>query len=103
LQRCELHYWGDIDTHGFAILDQLRAHWLHAQTFLMDRDTLLSHEVQWTPEPQPTQRDLPRLNEAERRLYDDLRWCRLRAEPVRLEQERIGFECVERAVLTRLL
>ena len=24
LHRCQLHYWGDIDTHGFAILDQLR-------------------------------------------------------------------------------
>lgn len=26
LHRCPLHYWGDIDTHGFAILDRLRAH-----------------------------------------------------------------------------
>jgi hypothetical protein len=100
LQCCELHYWGDMDTHGFAILDQLRAHWPHAQSLLMDRDTLLSHEAQWTPEPQPTQRDLPRLNDAERRLYDELRWCRLRDVPVRLEQERIGFGCVERAVNT---
>ena len=25
LQERTLHYWGDIDTHGFAILDQLRA------------------------------------------------------------------------------
>jgi len=25
LQDCRIHYWGDIDTHGFAILDQLRA------------------------------------------------------------------------------
>ena len=98
LQRCDLHHWGDIDTHGFAILDQLRAHFPHAQSFMMDRDTLLAHQAQWTPEPQPTQRDLPRLNEAERRLYDDLRWCRLRAEPLRLEQERIAFGAVTSAV-----
>jgi hypothetical protein len=98
LQRCTLHYWGDIDTHGFAILDQLRAHLPHARSFLMDRVTLLAHPAQWTVEPQPTQRDLPRLNEAERRLYDDLRWRRLRDEPVRLEQERIGFGWVESAV-----
>jgi hypothetical protein len=26
LHRCQLHYWGDIDTHGFAILDQLRGY-----------------------------------------------------------------------------
>jgi hypothetical protein len=98
LQQRELHYWGDIDTHGFAILDQLRAHFPQAQSFLMDRDTLLAHEAQWTDEPQPTQRDLPRLTEPERRLYDDLRWRRLRDEPLRLEQERIGFGWVERAV-----
>jgi hypothetical protein len=99
LQQCGLHYWGDIDTHGFAILDQLRARFPHAQSFLMDHDTLLEHQAQWTLEPQPTQRDLPRLNEAERRVYDDLRWRRLRDEPLRLEQERIAFGCVERAVM----
>jgi hypothetical protein len=98
LQRCGLHYWGDIDTHGFAILDQLRSRFPQAQSFLMDRDTLLEHQAQWTSEPQPTQRDLPRLNEAERRLFDDLRWRRLRDEPLRLEQERIAFGRVERAV-----
>jgi hypothetical protein len=99
LQQCALHYWGDIDTHGFAILDQLRACFPHAQSFLMDRDTLLEHQAQWTLEPQATQRDLPRLNEAERRLYDDLRWRRLRDEPLRLEQERVAFGRVERAVV----
>jgi hypothetical protein len=56
LQQCGLHYWGDIDTHGFAILDQLRARFPHAQSFLMDHDTLLEHQAQWTLEPQPTQR-----------------------------------------------
>ena len=64
----------------------------------MDRGTLLEHQAQWTSEPQPTQRDLPRLNEAERRVYGDLRWRRVRDEPLRLEQERIAFGCVERAV-----
>ena len=93
-----LHYWGDIDTHGFAILDQLRSHWPHARSFLMDRATLLAHRPQWTDEPTPTQRDLPRLNGAERALYDDLRWLRLQNTPLRLEQERIGFGWVERGV-----
>jgi hypothetical protein len=98
LHECALHYWGDIDTHGFAILDQWRAHFPHARSWLMDHDTLLAHREQWTEEPQPTQRDLPRLGDDERRLYDDLRWRRLRAEPVRLEQERIGFGRVLEAV-----
>ncbi len=102
LHACELHYWGDIDTHGFAILDQLRAHFPHAQSFLMDRDILLAHQAQWTTEPQPTQRDLPRLSVEERRLFDDLRWRRLRDEPLRLEQERIAFGRVERALAARV-
>ena len=102
LRQRDVYYWGDIDTHGFAILDQLRAHVPQAQSLLMDHDTLLAHQAQWTPEPQPTQRDLPRLNEAERRLYDDLRWRRLRPEPLRLEQERIAYGSVERAVAAAL-
>ena len=102
LQQRSLHYWGDIDTHGFAILDQLRAHFAHAQSFLMDRDTLLAHRDHWVDEPQPTQRDLPRLSDPERRLYDDLRWRRLRDEPLRLEQERIAFGRVEQAAAALL-
>lgn len=38
------------------------------------------------------------LNDAARRLLDDLRCRRLREEPLRLEQERIRFGWVERAV-----
>ena len=86
-----VYYWGDIDTHGFAILDQLRATLPHAQSLLMDRATLLEHEALWTDEPQATQRDLTRLTDEERRLYDDLRWRRLRASTIRLEQERVGY------------
>ena len=102
LHRCGLHYWGDIDTHGFAILDQLRTHFAHARSFLMDRDTLLAHREQWVDEPQPTHRELPRLTDDERRLYDDLRWRRLRDAPLRLEQERIAFGRVESAVTALL-
>ena len=98
LHQRRLHYWGDIDTHGFAILDQLRSHFPHALSFLMDRDTLLAHRAQWIPEPQPTQRELPRLDAEERRLYDDLRWRRIAEEAVRLEQERIAYGRVEERV-----
>ena len=94
-----LHYWGDIDTHGFAILDQLRAHHPHVKSFLMDRETLLTHRPQWTAEPQPTLRNLPRLGPEESALYDELRWLRLSDRPLRLEQERIAFGRVAQAVV----
>jgi hypothetical protein len=97
LRRCAIHYWGDIDTHGFAILDQLRAHLPHADSFLMDRKTLMAHELHWVSEPQPLRRDLPRLSTEERELFDDLRDNRIR-RAVRLEQERIGFNWVKTAL-----
>jgi hypothetical protein len=97
LSRCRVHYWGDIDTHGFAILDQLRAHVAHAESFLMDRATLLAFEAQWGEEEKQTRRDLLRLTPDECALYDDLRDNRLRKN-LRLEQERIGFGWVESAL-----
>ena len=97
LEQCTLYYWGDIDTHGFAILDQLRHAFPLVKSFLMDRETLLEHTSQWGEEPQPTLRDLPRLTEEESALYDDLRDNRLR-KALRLEQERIGFGWVQRVL-----
>ena len=97
LSRCRVHYWGDIDTHGYAILDQLRSQFDHAESFLMDRSTLLAFEPLWGKEEKQTLRYLPRLTAEERTLYDDLRDNRIR-EKLRLEQERIGFNWVESAL-----
>lgn len=94
LTRCRIHYWGDIDTHGFAILDQLRSRFSHVESFLMDRKTLLTFTSQWGEEIKQTVRDLPRLSHEERALYDDLRDNRIHMN-LRLEQERIGFSWVE--------
>jgi hypothetical protein len=33
LASAAVHYWGDIDTHGFAISDQLRAALPHTTSF----------------------------------------------------------------------
>jgi hypothetical protein len=90
LHRCPLHYWGDIDTHGFAILDQLRGHFPHAASFLMDKETLLAHRSHWGEEPDPARHDLSRLTRGEAAVYDDLRFDRHQPR-LRLEQERVGF------------
>jgi hypothetical protein len=100
LSRCRIQYWGDIDTHGFAILDQLRSQFSHVESLLMDRGTLLAFESCWGEEVKQTTRDLSRLNREEEALYDDLRDNRIRKN-LRLEQERIGFHWVE-AALARL-
>ena len=92
-----LFYWGDIDTHGFAILDRLRAHFDHARSLLMDRATLMAHQGLWVHEAAPLPRPLDRLTPEESSLFEDLRQNRL-GEHVRLEQERIGFAWVRRAL-----
>lgn len=101
LKNCSIHYWGDIDTHGFGILNQLRTHFDHVASFLMDRETLLAHAIVWGHEDKPLRADLDRLTAEERLLYDDLRDNRIRAG-LRLEQEHIGFRWLARR-LERLL
>jgi hypothetical protein len=93
-------YWGDLDTHGFAMLSRLRSVNPGAASILMDRETLLAHRPLWVHEPEPHRGELPGLSEDERRLYEDLRDDRL-GEGVRLEQERIPFAWV-RSALDRL-
>jgi hypothetical protein len=90
LREREVFYWGDIDTHGFAILSQFREHLPRARSLLMDRRTLMDHREHWTAEPRPARAELPRLTPEEANLYDDLRRDRI-APSLRLEQERIGY------------
>jgi hypothetical protein len=90
LKHCPIYYWGDIDTHGFGILDQLRGHFDHVVSFLMDRATLDAHAAIWGSEDKPLCIDLHRLTPEERALYDDLRDNRI-CTGLRLEQEHIGF------------
>jgi hypothetical protein len=92
-----LTYWGDIDTHGFAILDRLRQHFPHARSMLMDRTTLLAHETHWVREPKPVATRLDRLHPNEADLYRDLVEETL-GPTVRLEQERISYAAIEHAV-----
>jgi hypothetical protein len=101
LTRCTLYYWGDIDTHGFAILDQLRSRFGHVESFLMDRATLMAHESLWGRESDQVLHDLPRLTSLECALFNDLRDNRLRNN-LRMEQELVGFGWFETA-LKRIL
>ena len=101
LENRRVIYWGDIDTHGFAMLSQLRASLPLAASMLMDRATLLAHEGQWVREPKPTNARLPGLEEAEHGLYVDLIEGRF-GEAVRLEQERISFDWVREALISAL-
>ncbi len=97
LHRVELHYWGDIDTHGFRILDQFRSIFPHTRSFLMDWQTLRDHEISWGEETKPTRVELKHLTQREQDLYDELRFDRIRKN-LRLEQEFIRYSAVEKSV-----
>ncbi len=97
LSERRIHYWGDIDTHGFAMLDQLRGYHPHVQSLSMDKATLLEHRLLWGRENRPTRRELSHLNRPEQELYDALRENR-HAENLRLEQERISYAWLEAAL-----
>ena len=98
LADSQLFYWGDIDTHGFAILNQLRSRFAHVASFMMDKDTLMMHQALWGHEPDQARQDLAWLNADEQAVYDDLRDNRIRAN-LRLEQEMIGFNWMQNALL----
>lgn len=87
-----VHYWGDLDTHGLAILGRLRGHLPQVRSLLMDEATLLAHRWLWRNEPVPHRAGIiEHLNTAEQALYRDLRGDRWDVR-VRLEQERIGWD-----------
>jgi len=83
-----LIYWGDLDTHGFAILDRLRSLFPRVESFLMDRGTLVAQLGLWVTEEEARDVPLERLTTDEAALYDDIRANRL-GNNVRLEQERV--------------
>ncbi|SEH90046.1 hypothetical protein SAMN04489835_5442 [Mycolicibacterium rutilum] len=94
LAEADILYWGDIDTHGFAILDRLRAWLPRARSVLMDRETLLTHRDRWVTEDRSAKSVLTRLTPDERDLYSELVGDGL-GDRVRLEQERIDWHWVE--------
>ena len=85
-------YWGDIDTHGYAILHLARSRFPHLVSVMMDEATMLRFSTLWTEErSQHAAEDFATLTVEERAVYDALRkntW----GQKLRLEQERIGWD-----------
>jgi len=92
LQKSDLYYWGDIDTHGFAILSRLRHYYPNIKSLLMDRQTLQRFKVLCGFESfeKSEQKALKYLTESENKLFQQLQ-----KSLVRLEQERISFLYLE--------
>jgi hypothetical protein len=86
LDRVDVVYWGDLDTHGLAILDAVRAVVPGARSVMMDVATLEAHPDQVGIEPVPRDDDLAHLTVEEQELYRRLRACRQRVEQEHLSR-----------------
>lgn len=109
----DIIYWGDIDTHGFDILNRLRQSLLevrleltlqrygsyhpdfsckdlNVRSMFMDQITLLSYQDNWVTEDKTVVRPMPALRRAELECYEDL-ISNKHGRNLRLEQEYIPF------------
>lgn len=100
LAACRKIYWGDIDTHGFAILDRARAAMPDVASLLMDTPTLLALRHLAVVEPVQSAGELQHLTAAEAATMAGLKQQQW-GHHVRLEQERIPWARVMQ-VLQRL-
>ncbi|MEA1889975.1 MAG: DUF2220 family protein [Pseudomonadota bacterium] len=98
LEELNIYYWGDIDTHGFNILNQFRQYLPKTKSFLMDEKTLMEHRKKWVYEQKPTMVDLPHLNHKELKLYNKLRDNQI-GENVRLEQEFVHYLSLKKSLI----
>jgi hypothetical protein len=95
LSLARVHYWGDLDSHGFAILDQMRRVLPQTHSLLMEQATLLAHRALWVEEPQPwTGGALDQLTAEEQAVFGGL-MAHTWQPRVRLEQERIPWAVAE--------
>jgi hypothetical protein len=95
----DIIYWGDIDTHGFAILSQIRGYFPNVRSILMNRKILLDHKALWGAED-PAKRyagDLSHLTPEEYDLFVGLKQNTL-GPHLRLEQERVRFSAFKEAL-----
>lgn len=81
----EIYYWGDIDTHGFHILNQARSYYKQVKSIMMDFETLNKFK-EYSCIGSPTNNlQLDFLDKEELELYSYLK-----QNNIRLEQEKIS-------------
>ena len=99
LNTGQIYYWGDIDTHGFAILSRFRSHFENVSSLLMDDATAEKYANLSVEEPKSSRFEgrLEYLSDAERDCFEKLKRGEY-GEYYRLEQERIPFEYVREKV-----
>lgn len=97
LDDCKIYYWGDLDSHGFVILDQVRERFPQTISFLMDQATLLNYADFWSQDTKAKKEKFQHLTPDEYQLYQALQTDKF-GDNVRLEQEFIPFSVVKKVL-----
>ncbi|SFV65984.1 FIG005429: hypothetical protein [hydrothermal vent metagenome] len=90
LKSKEIYYWGDIDTHGFAILSQIRGYFPQVESILMDEEVIEKYRYLAVEEPKAKRflGELDNLSLEEEKVFE-----RLKSDDslkgLRIEQERV--------------
>ena len=94
LNNKKIYYWGDLDAHGFQILSEIRAHFNHVESFLMDKATFDKFY----------EGDKGKETNVEKYLYltpeETEMFEYLKDNNLRLEQEKIPFEYASKRIPT---
>lgn len=84
MQENQIYYWGDLDTHGFHILNQVRGYYGQTKSIMMDEATLKEFKAQWGSGSLTNNMQLDFLTKEESEVYEYLK-----ANNLRLEQEKV--------------
>jgi len=85
LRHKTIFYWGDLDTHGFLILHQIRSYYPGVNSIMMDQDTFnLFKDDGLTKGKSINSENLQNLTHAEKEMF-----LYLKENNYRLEQEKI--------------
>jgi hypothetical protein len=102
LHQADCVYWGDIDTHGYLMLDRARRAIPRLRSVLMDHATLLSAQFLWGTEPTHAKAgEFPFLEPSEREVCEGL-LSQTWGLNIRLEQERLPWSLALQALQSAL-
>ena len=83
-----IFYWGDLDTHGFAILHQMRSYFPQTVSVMMDTQTFNLFKDQGLVEGKPINvENLSSISDVEREMFTFLKSNNLRLEQEKIRQE----------------
>ncbi|MGL6266523.1 MAG: Wadjet anti-phage system protein JetD domain-containing protein, partial [Chitinophagaceae bacterium] len=87
LHEKKIAYWGDLDSHGFTILNQLRTYFPQTVSTMMDMETFeLFKKEGLVPGEKTNAINLSKLSEAEMKVFTFLKESNFRLEQEKIRQ-----------------